>query len=990
VLRLVPIPSLATAATSETRPAVTIAREFKNPRLELLRLLHDACEIEHALMLQYMYGALSLKPAYNDIAGPPDPARSDCLLGIAVQEMEHFRDVNHMLVQLGGEPNMVRQDFPYESQIYPFEMRLERLSRFSAAKYVYAEAPAGVFQQDQQTESDRQFADAVLAELRPDARMNHVGTLYECVLALFDELEAADARCDFDEMRATIKRIKSEGEVAHFDFFKSLFLGTIGSLQGVADLWGDPSSDRYPSFDAPTNPSALLGHSRVISDPRLLLIGQLGNLHYWIILALLQLSYSASFKIDLTAPAILHMGGALFPLGQLMASERLGMPFDPLSLGYDQNQKAGQLAGWLLQEAKSKAGELARTDPAIAARISAVIDSSVQALAEIFPPKAQPNVAVIGAGPAGLVAACALATRGIPTQLFERASIVGGKVQSYRSDSRSIEHGVHGWWRNYINFDRFLEQVGVNLEFAFQPSDASNLVQSGGIVYRLDKKFNLPSPLDMFVESLRAPYLTLLDTIRFTPFAIHLLAFRHETDYARYDSISFQQLMDDLHVPPRLQRNILTPFILSFDFAVPDRVSAACGMSGMQFYTVHDSKAIFTRWSRVLPADRIFDKIAEYFQRVGGALVLSSPVQSVVIENNQVRGVKYVGTSGAETMSGPPQVVGNIPAAQVPNGDFVSVNTNIGTVWVSQQAGTYAALSARCTHQGCTVNWNAAAHEFQCPCHGGRYDIHGQVLQGPPTQPLATVQTELQGAVVQLIGQAQMAGYQCEDAIIATDTHAAQALLDASPGVGETLKDDVGHLDTTPVMVVRLWFELDTEIPSEIESAITPDAEFIDNFFYLNKFSPTYDVEGRIIEVQSYRVDQWLDRPDSDVLDVVFRDLAGFVPRAQRSKLKASHIQRHTALFTKYAPRNFQLRPGVESGVQGLYLAGDWTRTDWSVWMMERAIVSGLRAASAVLVRRGLPPIDILMLPEEGLLLRVWRWFARILRQLFWSDYPKK
>src|SRR5205085_2020823 len=115
----------------------------------------------HALMLQYLYGAFSLKPAYSDIAGTPDPARSDCLLGIAIQEMGHFRDVNRMLVRLGGDPNMACQSFPYDPQIYPFEMKLERLSRASVAKYVYAEAPANALREDQPNEADRHFAESV-------------------------------------------------------------------------------------------------------------------------------------------------------------------------------------------------------------------------------------------------------------------------------------------------------------------------------------------------------------------------------------------------------------------------------------------------------------------------------------------------------------------------------------------------------------------------------------------------------------------------------------------------------------------------------------------------------------------------------------------------------------------------------------------------------------------------------------------------------------
>jgi Rieske Fe-S protein len=46
------------------------------------------------------------------------------------------------------------------------------------------------------------------------------------------------------------------------------------------------------------------------------------------------------------------------------------------------------------------------------------------------------------------------------------------------------------------------------------------------------------------------------------------------------------------------------------------------------------------------------------------------------------------------------------------------------------------ALSPSCTHLGCTVVWHREKKEFLCPCHGGRYDISGKNIEGPPPSPL--------------------------------------------------------------------------------------------------------------------------------------------------------------------------------------------------------------------------------------------------------------
>jgi cytochrome b6-f complex iron-sulfur subunit len=48
----------------------------------------------------------------------------------------------------------------------------------------------------------------------------------------------------------------------------------------------------------------------------------------------------------------------------------------------------------------------------------------------------------------------------------------------------------------------------------------------------------------------------------------------------------------------------------------------------------------------------------------------------------------------------------------------------------------YIALSRVCTHLGCLVNFDKAKQIFICPCHGGTFDLDGNVISGPPPLPL--------------------------------------------------------------------------------------------------------------------------------------------------------------------------------------------------------------------------------------------------------------
>jgi glycine/D-amino acid oxidase-like deaminating enzyme/nitrite reductase/ring-hydroxylating ferredoxin subunit len=51
--------------------------------------------------------------------------------------------------------------------------------------------------------------------------------------------------------------------------------------------------------------------------------------------------------------------------------------------------------------------------------------------------------------------------------------------------------------------------------------------------------------------------------------------------------------------------------------------------------------------------------------------------------------------------------------------------------------GQLLLVSAKCTHMGCALKWNAAETSWDCPCHGSRFAVDGQVIEGPALSPLA-------------------------------------------------------------------------------------------------------------------------------------------------------------------------------------------------------------------------------------------------------------
>src|SRR5574337_2007976 len=59
--------------------------------------------------------------------------------------------------------------------------------------------------------------------------------------------------------------------------------------------------------------------------------------------------------------------------------------------------------------------------------------------------------------------------------------------------------------------------------------------------------------------------------------------------------------------------------------------------------------------------------------------------------------------------------------------------------------GTYQALSATCTHLGCTVQYRKDLREVWCACHNGFYDLNGRNVSGPPPRPLEVFDVHRRG-----------------------------------------------------------------------------------------------------------------------------------------------------------------------------------------------------------------------------------------------------
>jgi glycine/D-amino acid oxidase-like deaminating enzyme/nitrite reductase/ring-hydroxylating ferredoxin subunit len=68
-------------------------------------------------------------------------------------------------------------------------------------------------------------------------------------------------------------------------------------------------------------------------------------------------------------------------------------------------------------------------------------------------------------------------------------------------------------------------------------------------------------------------------------------------------------------------------------------------------------------------------------------------------------------------------------------GEIIGVNgQRVGAY--KDKEGKLHLVDTTCTHLGCEVEWNSAERSWDCPCHGSRFSVDGEVIEGPALDPL--------------------------------------------------------------------------------------------------------------------------------------------------------------------------------------------------------------------------------------------------------------
>lgn len=127
----------------------------------------------------------------------------------------------------------------------------------------------------------------------------------------------------------------------------------------------------------------------------------------------------------------------------------------------------------------------------------------------------------------------------------------------------------------------------------------------------------------------------------------------------------------------------------------------------------------------------LFEQEDEPWQAVGSTSDFSPDTYRPVVIT-AVQGIGEAGKTTVYVRQGDPNLTG-LPSGYEP-----------------ETSNEYIAITTRCAHLGCPVNYVPAAGNFICPCHGGVYGFLGERIGGPPVRPLDRFQTRVVNGQVEV------------------------------------------------------------------------------------------------------------------------------------------------------------------------------------------------------------------------------------------------
>ncbi len=208
--------------------------------------------------------------------------------------------------------------------------------------------------------------------------------------------------------------------------------------------------------------------------------------------------------------------------------------------------------------------------------------------------------------------------------------------------------------------------------------------------------------------------------------------------------------------------------------------------------------------------------------------------------------------------------------------------------------------------------------------------------------------------------------FKAENVILAGDLRSTQKLVAELPGVPAVLRErEESGFVSSPITTVHLWYDRDV---TGVDHAVLLDTR-IQWVFVKSRIRGWKAERGSYLELTISASWAELGMGRQEILADALRELELFFPLVREARLLKSTVLKEARATFSVTPGLDRVRPEQKTQWPGLFLAGDWTRTEWPS-TMEGAVRSGRLAAGALrgdLLRYMTPE-----LPATGLM----RWLS--------------
>jgi squalene-associated FAD-dependent desaturase len=181
-----------------------------------------------------------------------------------------------------------------------------------------------------------------------------------------------------------------------------------------------------------------------------------------------------------------------------------------------------------------------------------------------------------------------------------------------------------------------------------------------------------------------------------------------------------------------------------------------------------------------------------------------------------------------------------------------------------------------------------------------------------------------------------------DGAVLAVPHHAVAALLPAAWRQQPPFAD-LGSLGHAPIVSIHLWLDRET-LAEPFVGLLGTAAQWVFNRRHL-----AGDVNGHALSVVYSAAHREAELSADALVEECLEELRRLIPPVRQAQLLGSRVVKERRATFSARPGTDALRPGPQTPIRSLVLAGDWTDTGLPA-TIEGAVRSGFRAAENVLL----------------------------------------